>query len=276
MKKIIYLLNVTFISATVFGMVSKDKLKNHPAQNYANIESSDQSEQKKEFWKVVTKKSFNAKKLKKFLHTGIDINCRNNQGDTPFLYAVRTHKNRLLEFLLKIPEVNVNAVDPNGNTSVIIAAKYKNIDLMKRLTSHIHYNQSDILNFLFAYKNQKKWNNEQIQKCIDTGIKNFLNTQNNKGNTALMTAISCGNYALIRYLVEHGADIKKSNIFGLTPMISAIEKANRKSVKYLIEYNSDTNFSTEEEATLLTLAKEKGLKKITQILEKAKSVTHFR
>ncbi len=274
MKKI--LLSVMFASTAVFGMVSENKLENQPSRKFVNIESSKQSEQKKEFWKILTKKSFNAKKLKKFLNTGIDINCRNNQGDTPFLYAVRTHKNRLLEFLLKIPEVNVSAVDPNGNTSVIIAAKYKNIDLVKKLASHIDYDKSDVLNFLYAYKNQQKWNDEQIQKCIDKGIRNFLDMQNNKGNTALMTAISYGNYTLIRYLVERGVDVKKSNIFGLTPMVSAIEKANRKSVKCLIECNSDINFSAEEEATFLTLAKEKGLKKITQILEKAKAVTYFR
>lgn len=255
------------ISVSTLGIVSE---KSNPLpKTLVNMKNSQQSEQQKEFWKILTKKSFNAKKLQKCLNSGVNINSRNTNGDTPFLYAVRTHKNRLLEFLLKIPEVNVNAVDFGGNTSVIIAAKYKNIDLIKRLINHIHYGQSNILNFLYAQKNHHGLSDEQIQQCIDERVKIFLNTPNNYGNTALMTAVSCGNYALIRYLVEHGANVNQSNKFGFTPLISAIEKSNKKLVKCLVEYNANDIFSNNGGEILLELAREKGLKKITKILEKA-------
>lgn len=257
------------ISVSMFGTISE---KNNPRSNTpVYIESLQQSEQQKEFWKVLTKKSFNAKKLQKFINSDVDINSRNTNGETPFLYAVRTHKNRLLEFLLKIPEVNVNAVDFGGNTSVIIAAKYKNIDLIKRLINNVHYEQSDILNFLCAYKNHQGLSDDQIQKCIDERVKNFINTPNNYGNTALMTAVSCGNYVLIRYLVEHGANINQFNKFGFTPLLSAIEKSNKKIVKCLVEYNVDEIFFNNLYDTFLNLAKKKGLKKITRILEKARA-----
>jgi len=263
------------ISTSILGIIPEDKLNDQP-KDIVSTEISQQSERRKEFWKILTKKSFNAKKLKKFLNScGVDINSRNANGDTPFLYSVRTHKSRLMEFLLKIPEVNVNAVDFSGNTSVIIAAKYKNIDLIKRLINHIDYKEADILNFLYAYKNHEKWSDERLRRCIDQRIKNFLNVTNNKGNTALMTAISSGNYTLIRYLVEHGADINKSNIFGLTPLISAVEKANKKLVKCLVEYNADDIFSNNKGETLLARAKEKGLTKIAKILEKAKNISSF-
>ena len=259
------------ISVSVLGTVSE---KNNPQpKTVIRLEKPHQSEEQKEFWKTLTKKSFNARKLQKFLNCGVDVNSRNTNGDTPFLYAVRTHKNRLLEFLLKIPEVNVNAVDFGGNTSVIIAAKYKNIDLIKRLINNIQYGQSDILNFLCAGKNHRKLSNEQIQKYIDERVRIFINTPNNYGNTALMTAVSCGNYILIRYLVEHGANVNQPNIFGFTPLISAIEKANKKLVKCLVEYNADDVFSNNEGEILLMLAKEKGLKKITKILEKVKAAS---
>ena len=241
METAILLSSVITASASMIGVVSETN--NPRLKTLVKTESLQKAEQQKEFWEILTKKSFNARKLQKFLNSGVDVNSQNDNGETPFLYAVRTHKNRLLEFLLKIPEVNVNAVDLDGNTSVIIAAKYKNIDLIKRLINNIHYSNSDILNFLYAGKNHYKWSNAEIQKCIDQRVKNFINTPNNDGNTALMTAISCGNYTLIRYLVEHGADVNKSNVFGLTPLVSAIEKANKKLVKCLIEYNVDNIFS---------------------------------
>ena len=273
MESALWLTSAISVSMTILETVPESKLNGQHPNTPVSIEIEQQTELQKEFWKVLMKKSFNAKKLQKFLNFGVDVNSRNAVGETPFLYAVRTHKNRLLEFLLKIPEVKVDAVDYSGNTSVIIAAKYKNIDLIKRLINHTHYGESDVLNFLYAYKNRQRWSDEYLRKCIDNRIKNFLNVSNNRGNTALMTAISCGNYALIRYLVEHGADINKSNMFGLTPLVSAVEKANKKLVKCLVEYNSDDIFSNDIGENLLTLAKEKGLKKVTKILEKAKSLS---
>lgn len=265
MKSIVFFINLVFVSASVFGMsVAPNSLE-------INLQ--------KELWKAISKKNLNIKKLVKTIKHEVNINCRNSHGDTPFLYAVRTHKLSLLKILIQIPKVNINSLDSQGNTSLIIAAKHKNTDVVKLLINHVQFNVHDVLTFLNAYKNKQKWSNEQIQWIINQKIKSFLNAQNNKGNTALITAVSCGNYELteyltehyadinipnvlgrtplavavmhrkeqlIKYLVTHGADINKTDVFGYSPLSIAIEKPNKKLIKYLVDHGADVNSQKEE------------------------------
>ena len=46
---------------------------------------------------------------------------------------------------------------------------------------------------------------------------------------------------LVRYLVEHGADINKENWVGETPLFKACECGNEDLVSYLIEHGADVN-----------------------------------
>jgi len=47
--------------------------------------------------------------------------------------------------------------------------------------------------------------------------------------------IENSNKNLLKYLVEHGADINKENIFGEIPLFKACKSGNKDIVEYLVE-----------------------------------------
>jgi len=50
--------------------------------------------------------------------------------------------------------------------------------------------------------------------------------------------------AIIKYLVEHGADINKANFYiRETPLYYACENGNKSIIKYLVEHGADVNKS---------------------------------
>ena len=208
------ILSLIVASLSVSGMMSNDESNHKSSQRFVKVEDPYQLQLQRDLWKTLKKKNFNTKKLRKLINSGIDINCQNNHGDTPFLYAVRTHQNRLLGFLLKYPKVNVNALDLCGNTSIIIAAKYKNIDIVRQLMNHICYEEADVLKLLYAYKNQQTWSDNQIQEYMDGRKKRFINIQNRSGMTALHQATSYGNFELAEFLIENGANVNYCTLRG--------------------------------------------------------------
>ncbi|ORX85834.1 ankyrin, partial [Anaeromyces robustus] len=62
---------------------------------------------------------------------------------------------------------------------------------------------------------------------------------------------SSGNEDLVKYLIEHGADINKENRGGETPLFLACRSGNKNLVKYLIDLGADINKENEEGETPL-------------------------
>lgn len=246
------LLSLIVASLSVSGMVSEKELNHKPSQRFVKVENPYQLQLRRDLWKILKKKNVNTKQLGKLIDSGININCLNNHGDTPFLYAVRTYRNRLLGFLLKYPKVNVNALDPCGNTSIIIAAKYKDIDMVRQLMNNIHYEKADILKLLYAYKHQQPWSNNQMQEYMNERKKRFINIQNRSGITALHKATLCGNFKLAEFLIENGANVNRCTIRGDTSLTIAIRKSNIKLAKYLIENGADINEISIESSPVTT------------------------
>jgi ankyrin repeat protein len=53
-----------------------------------------------------------------------------------------------------------------------------------------------------------------------------VNAQNVNGETALIRAVRLGNVEIVKSLLDHGADPRRSDVFGNTPAILAYEKGN--------------------------------------------------
>jgi len=46
---------------------------------------------------------------------------------------------------------------------------------------------------------------------------------------------------IVKYLVEHGADVKKTIVNGWTPLFFAFDHQNKQLIKLLVEYGTDIN-----------------------------------
>ncbi len=87
------------------------------------------------------------------------------------------------------------------------------------------------------------------------------------GSGALFTAIENGNVALVRLLVEAGADVNAAEGFGgNTPLHEAVEQGDAEIVKILVAAGADVEAEGFMRRTPLSLAAEEGATEIMQIL----------
>ncbi len=87
------------------------------------------------------------------------------------------------------------------------------------------------------------------------------------GSEALYTAIAKGDVAMVRLLVEAGADVNAAEGFGgNTPLHEAVEQGDAEIVKILVEAGADVEAKGYFDSTPLSLAAEEGAAEIMQIL----------
>ncbi|KAG4083869.1 ankyrin [Neocallimastix lanati (nom. inval.)] len=164
----------------------------------------------------------------------------------------------------------------------ILLIHYKNkqpiskSDLKKKLSiyrfgkkKHNSYYDSVIIYLNKACEN----GNETMVKSGNENIVKYLveheadiNKETDNGQTPLFDACRKENENIVKYLVEHGADINKETNNGKTPLFYACRKENENIVKYLVEHEADINKETDNGETPLFYACESGNENIVKYL----------
>lgn len=152
------------------------------------------------------------------------------------------HSLQLLQKGIGIPEeVNfdwpsvqlaLNTKMENGNTPVLLAAKYGKL--------------------------------EEIRSLLKAG--SGLNEQNNDGDTALMFAAAHGRLEVVKLLIEEGSDLTIKNHNGITALMWAATNDHLEVVKFLIEKGSDLEVKNGNGETVLMFAAARGCLEIIQFL----------
>jgi len=88
-----------------------------------------------------------------------------------------------------------------------------------------------------------------------------INGKSSFGYTPLVLLCGFGNETLVKYLVEHGADVNEAGIIYccyyyfdnriLTPLMVACSIGNLNIVKYLVEHGADINKNVDNKYTAL-------------------------
>jgi len=202
----------------------------------------------------------------------------NSKSDVIFeLYNNKLLTSERLQFLMNKCSKYFNISSSNLIKTLI---KDENIFLFDIIFSYLKfYDNEFIIQLLFYYKNETTIStlnlNQQISnekysinieyKRDDSSIAKYLiyeckkkdiniyiikylvehgtdiNKTNNHGETPLFEACRSGNVTIVKYLVEHGADINKTNNYGNIPLFNACYKGNEAIVKYLVKLGVDIN-----------------------------------
>ncbi|MBO6056260.1 MAG: ankyrin repeat domain-containing protein [Alphaproteobacteria bacterium] len=144
----------------------------------------------------------------------------------------------------------------HGYEALFCAIYFENEDLVKTLVEHgvdINYKME-----LFSTPLMRAIL-DQKQKMIECLVKYGADVNLRAEYHTPLTQIAGGFYPVldqkkaIKYLVEHGADINKSNKAGKTPLMIAIEYFDSDLVKFLIELGADVNKADDDGNTPLSI-----------------------
>lgn len=150
----------------------------------------------------------------------------------------RTKNSTVLVRSLLAQGANVNAIDNNSNTALMLAAKEGNFSICKLLL-------------------EKGANVKEL---------------NNTGDTALMFAVLKGNFKICELLLKHKINVNAANRAGDTALMYSTYNSdhinNVKICKLLLKYNPNVYAKDSDGDTALDIAKKKGNATIVKLLEK--------
>jgi len=116
------------------------------------------------------------------------------------------------------------------------------------------YDNEMIINLLFYYKKRIPVSNADLYQQINNDkykISIILNENYEKYDSSyyLFNACKLGNESMVKYLVEHGADIKIRDKNNRMAFSVACESGNEHLVRYLVKLGADTNHKSKNGIT---------------------------
>jgi ankyrin repeat protein len=100
----------------------------------------------------------------------------------------------------------------------------------------------------------RQGNLEVVKYLVEHGA-DIDKSDNNRDKTPLLAASFKGHFDIVKYLVEKGAKVNAQSINGFTPLHDAAYVGNFEIVKYLIEHGADVRIRNQHNQTALETAR---------------------
>jgi ankyrin repeat protein len=201
------------------------------------------------------------------INNGIDINAKNEEGNTPLIVAAKDDREDIVLLLLD-SGANIDETDDDGDTALMNLARDGNreniIQILLDRGSNINLQNergySAIM--LAALFNPDKIST--LQTFIDSGADIY--SRDNEGNTVFELCIMEDNEDLIHFLLENGSDINSQNNVGDTPLIIAVYIGFMSIVQILVNEGANMNLQNYNLQTPLHVALEYERELVAQSL----------
>jgi ankyrin repeat protein len=131
------------------------------------------------------------------------VNSEDNQGQTPLFYCIASDMSSCMFSVLIDHGARIHHKDKEGKTVLHIMSMYNTVALAQQFFNH---------------------------------IKLYINTPDIYQETPLFCAVKSGSYAMVDFLIQHGASLLMRDIRGKTVLYYALESADDKMIRTLIEY----------------------------------------
>ncbi len=158
------------------------------------------------------------------INNGADINVRDDNGNTPLIYAAETHNTKVIELLIQ-KNADINAVNNDGSTALMLAVNnLETVKLLAEKGADVNFQASGSTALISACKYRNR-NIDVIKYLVSK--KADINAQDDEGYTALnKTLDSMGerllgirDFEIANFLIEQGADVNIKNEGLYTPLI---------------------------------------------------------
>ena len=166
----------------------------------------------------------------------VTLNKPNMKGYTEMHLACINNNIKVLEFLSH-HGCNIEQLDIEGNTCLLLACREGNIDIVKYLIEKLSakvdiHNQNGFNALHFACWNKSV---HLVQYLIRHGLKQFINYHELGRNAPIHEAASYSSPAVIQCLLENGANIDEKGALKQTPLMCATNQKNRSVINFLLE-----------------------------------------
>ncbi|MBC3874335.1 ankyrin repeat domain-containing protein [Undibacterium flavidum] len=170
--------------------------------------------------------------IKKHAEQQGDINlAETDRGETLLMISVRENSQRVFEYLLQHPKIQLDQRAKNGDTAIMLAAYLEQKDTVQRLID------------AGAQVNQQGWTalhyaavvgNLDIVELLIAHYA-YIDAETPNKTTPIMLAARRGEMSMVRFLIAEGADISLKNMLGWTAYDFAVESERREIAAMLKE-----------------------------------------
>eukprot|EP01103_Thecamoeba_quadrilineata_P014454 TRINITY_DN431_c1_g3_i1.p1 TRINITY_DN431_c1_g3~~TRINITY_DN431_c1_g3_i1.p1 ORF type:complete len:437 (-),score=89.38 TRINITY_DN431_c1_g3_i1:91-1401(-) len=212
--------------------------------------------------------------VKHLVEAGANRNCRDKSGFTPFLQACSKGNLETVKYLVSLGEDIHQENHLIRATGFYLAAEKGHVHVLGYLHSLGANVNHKVVKGYQSYSAllmcAQKGNLELVKWLVEHGADINLRcstAEKNAGITALHHASSMGQLEIVQYLVSKGGAVNdKDNDLGASPIIFAAKTGKTEVVKHLIEVGANPNDRRKDGAFPLFLAAQNGFVKTVRIL----------
>ena len=225
---------------------------------------------------------------------GAELDATDNEGRTPLIRLLENRRTDTALFLIE-QGADTEIADNTGHKAIDYATARGLREVVERLstgsTADTHGNTP---------LHQAAFNGQsEIVRSLLSTFPDMTDATNDDGETPLVIACMKGNLAVVKLLLDAGADANRSQLNGNsplhfaawsgnkfigndliaahaqadaqngngeTPLILAAKEGNNEFVSLLVEHGADVNLADNLQHTALYYASERGYNEITEIL----------
>jgi ankyrin repeat protein len=169
------------------------------------------------------------------MEKGADLDMQTLTGNTALMNAVREEEDGSVDFMLSNGS-DVNVINDDGNTALILAAQGGRVDLMKKLVDHPQFNSPDCQNLsgwnaiMYAVQENQM---EMVTLLVTSAHVNLDLQHPETGNTAIMIAAIEKHNDMLKMLLKAGASPHVRNHKSQSVLVLAQQAGNEEAVKFL-------------------------------------------
>ncbi|ORY49280.1 hypothetical protein LY90DRAFT_457116, partial [Neocallimastix californiae] len=192
-------------------------------------------------------KNGNIKEIRQLLKNNIDVNIKNEYGDSPLTIACEKRNFEIIKYLIK-KGAKINVTNSTGSSPLNILCKEKSKDILEITLEIIDY-------------------------LLKKGAE--INYKDENGLTPLLIACYFNNKKVLKMLLSFNeADINIKNNYGDSPFMVSDYFCDKKIIKYLEEYKAkmDQNQKCTNEDSLKIISKKNQNKNFNEELKADKMI----
>jgi len=220
---------------------------------------------------AIAYKSNDINLFKYFINKGVAVNQKNKGGYTPFMNAANSNNIEVVSFLMDYV-TDINTTSENGRSALALAVKGNTPEVVDFLIQKgANVNTVDAKGNTLAYyllNNFNKKSTETFESKLKLLRANGLDlsTAQHNGNSLLHLAAKENNMALLKRLEEFNMDINQKNDEGNTALhLAAMTSHDDAILKYLVERGADKSAKTDFDESVYDLASENEILKNQKI-----------